>query len=199
MIPPPAQPGYADLIRQARQGDDSAWELLVRAHQQPVFRLAYLFLGDADEAEDVAQETFIRAYHSFNRFDAERPLRPWLLKIAANLARNRHRSMGRYLGALGRLLHSEAGLPRSPVEDASALRQRSQELWRAVRKLDETGQQVIYLRYFLDLPVDETAETLGIAAGTVKSRLHRALSRLRQVIEKEAPGLKDWSDGREEL
>ena len=91
------------LARLARQGDAFAWERLVGEHQQPVFRLAYLLLGDPDEAQDVAQETFIRAYHALHRFDNERPLRPWLLRIAANLAYNRQRSLRRYLAALKRL------------------------------------------------------------------------------------------------
>ena len=83
----------------------------MREHQQAVFRLAYLLLGDADEAEDVAQETFIRAYRALERFDASRPLRPWLLRIASNLASNQRRSIGRYFGALQRLvfLDPEAG------------------------------------------------------------------------------------------
>jgi RNA polymerase sigma-70 factor, ECF subfamily len=66
----------ASLILQARQGDGTVWEKLVAQHQEAVFRLAYLLLGDADEAEDVAQETFIRAYRALDRFDVQRPLRP---------------------------------------------------------------------------------------------------------------------------
>ena len=79
-------------IESARQGDETAWVELVRLHQEAVFRLAYLFLGDPDEAEDAAQETFIRAYRALGRFDTSRPLRPWLLQIVANLTRNRRRS-----------------------------------------------------------------------------------------------------------
>ena len=64
-----------NLISRARRGDQAAWEALVREHQQPVFRLAYLLLGTADEAEDVAQETFVRAFRALDRFDIERPAR----------------------------------------------------------------------------------------------------------------------------
>ena len=73
-------------IEAARRGDAGAWEQLVQAYQQAVFRLAYLLLGDADDADDAAQETFIRAYHALSRFDASRPLRPWLLRITTNLS-----------------------------------------------------------------------------------------------------------------
>jgi RNA polymerase sigma-70 factor (ECF subfamily) len=82
-----------DLIERACAGDESAYELVVRAHQEAVFRLAYLFLGDADEAEDAAQETFIRAHRVLKTFDTSRPLRPWLLRIVA-MARNRHCAAG---------------------------------------------------------------------------------------------------------
>ena len=84
-----------ELIGRARQDDPHAWRLLVSRYQEPVFRLAYLVLRDPDEAADVAQEAFIQAYLSLERFDAERPFRPWLMRIAVNLARNRRRSLGR--------------------------------------------------------------------------------------------------------
>ena len=92
-----------DLATRARRGDQAAWDALVREHQQGAFRLAYLFLGNASEAEDVAQEAFVRAYRAFDRFDPARPFRPWLLSIVANLARNRRRSLGRYLAAWRRM------------------------------------------------------------------------------------------------
>jgi len=186
----------ADIVRLARQGDEAAWGTLLRAYQTPVFRLAYLLLGSADEAEDVTQETFIRAYRSLGRFDSARPLRPWLFKIAANLAYNQRRSMGRYLAALGRLFQSEGGSFEVAAEDQGNTRQEAEDLWRAVRTLGKKDQQIIYLRYFLDLSVDETAEAMGLVQGTVKSRLHRALNRLRKVIEQDFPALRDWNDGR---
>ncbi|HEX2908622.1 MAG TPA: sigma factor, partial [Phototrophicaceae bacterium] len=83
-----------ELIHRARRGDSAAWEVLVSSHQEAVFRLAYLLLGDASDAEDVAQETFIRAFRFLARFDETRNWRPWLLSIAANLTRNRRRSVG---------------------------------------------------------------------------------------------------------
>ena len=179
-----------DLIRHALQGNGAAWEVLVRSHQEPVFRLAYLLLGDADEAEDATQETFIRAYRSLERFDLARPLRPWLLSIAANLARNRRRSMGRYFAALQRLLVSEPG-SRASIEEKSFQNLEAQLLWQALRRLGQTDQQVVYLRYFLNMSIEETAETMHIAQGTVKSRLHRAMDRLRAIIERDFPGLRE--------
>jgi RNA polymerase sigma factor (sigma-70 family) len=195
-IPPVSAHGKAtspedvDLVARARQGDDLAWEALVRQHQEAVFRLAYLFLGDADESEDVAQECFIRAYHALGRFDSSRPMLPWLLSIAANLARNRRRSIGRFFKMLQTIVQNEPhSFQRAPGSDDR--RWQSQELKRAVERLGTVDQQVVYMRYFLELSVEDTANSLGIAPGTVKSRLYRALERLRKVIEKEHPDLKD--------
>ncbi|HEY5729135.1 MAG TPA: sigma factor [Anaerolineales bacterium] len=75
------------LIQRVADGDAAAWEPLVRANQEPVFRLSYLLLGDPDDAEDIAQETFLRAWKHLRQFDPTRPLRPWLLSIASNLAK----------------------------------------------------------------------------------------------------------------
>ncbi len=174
----------AELIERARAGEAGAWEALMREHQQPIFRLAFLLLGDAGEAEDVAQETFLRAYGALGRFDAARPLRPWLLRIAANLARNRLRSLRRALAALGRLAApAPAGLDESAGWEGRTL-------WAAVRRLSVADQEVIYLRYFLDLSEAEAARALNVALGTVKSRTSRALGRLRGLIDREFPDLR---------
>jgi RNA polymerase sigma-70 factor, ECF subfamily len=94
-------------IEAAQQGDAQAWEQLVRAHQQAIFRLAYLYLGDADDAEDVAQETFLRAYHALDRFDTAHALRPWLMRITTNLCHNWRRGVGRYLAVLRQVWRRE--------------------------------------------------------------------------------------------
>lgn len=182
----------ATLIRLAAHGDATAWEPLVLSHQQAVFRLSYLLLGDSDDAEDVAQETFLRAWKHLGRFDVTRPLRPWLLSIAANLASNRRRSAGRYIAALTRAFRAEPSLPS--IEDKTAQHTEAHELWKAVQTLNIPDQQIVYLRYFLDLSVAETAETLQIAEGTVKSRLNRALEKLRHVIQLDFPALTEGRD-----
>ena len=175
------------LIRRAARGDAAAWEPLVLANQQAVFRFAYLLLGDADDAEDIAQETFLRAWNHLKRFDSTRSLRPWLLSITANLSRNRRRSAGRYLAALTRAFREQP--MEVPVEDAHTQNTEANELWRAVQRLGVADQQIVYLRYFLDLPVSETADALQIAEGTVKSRLSRALEKLRKIIHQDFPVL----------
>jgi RNA polymerase sigma-70 factor (ECF subfamily) len=175
-------------VELARQGDQAAWEELVHVHQEPVFRLAYLLLGEPDDAEDAAQETFVSAFRALGRFDASRPLRPWLLQIVANLSRNRRRSVGRYWAALQRRFAKEP--PINPdVESRAGLRMQSERLWQAVRRLRQEDQEMIYLRYFLALPVAEAAAAAGVMEGTVKSRTSRALGRLRELIERDFPDL----------
>jgi RNA polymerase sigma-70 factor (ECF subfamily) len=171
----------ADLIQRARQGDESAYEVLVGEHQQAIFRLAYLLLGDPGEAQDIAQETFIRAFRALDRFDTTRPLRPWLMRITTNLARNQRRSVGRYLAALQRMVSADPDRFGSTNLDDNQ-KWEHQALWESVKRLDRNDQEIIYLRYFMELSEAETAETLAIAPGTVKSRLHRALGRLRTII-----------------
>lgn len=186
----PADPNAPDaaLISQARQGDEVAWMQLMRLHQEPVFRLAYLILGDADEAEDVAQDSFVRAYQKLDQFDPQRPFRPWLLQICKNLARNKQRSLSRYWHAIQRFFqaNSDAYVVAAPNEEAAE----AQLLWHAVQQLRPMAQEIIYCRYFMGLSEAETAVSLDIAPGTVKSRSHRALNQLRSVIEKEFPELK---------
>jgi RNA polymerase sigma-70 factor, ECF subfamily len=184
----------AESIRKARQGSAADWEALVQAHQQPVFRYAYLLSGDADEAEDIAQEAFIRAYHALGRFDETRPLRPWLLRITANLAHNRRRSAARYLAALQRLVRREPATGMR-IEEKTEQNLQNTSLRHAVDGLPADDRQIIYLRYFLDLTVEETAAAEGIAPGTVKSRLHRALNRLRHRIQQNFPELSEIGPG----
>lgn len=186
------------LVRRATDGEAAAWEPLVLAHQEAVFRLCYLLLGDPDEAEDAAQETFLRAWNYLKRFDPARPLRPWLLSIASNLASNRRRSAGRYVAALMRAFRDEpSASTRSGIEERSAQKMEASELWKAVQSLSLPDQQIVYLRYFLELSVAETAQALDVPEGTVKSRLSRALEKLRGIIQQDFPVLAEAREGRD--
>lgn len=149
-----------------------------------MFRLAYLILGDAAEAEEAAQDAFVQAYLSLARFDVARPFRPWIMQITRNVARNRQRSMRRYAAAVRRWWQSNA----TPLE-TDLPRDDAQLLWQAVRRLPAAAQEVIYLRYFLGMSEAETAVSLDIAQGTVKSRAHRALQRLRAIVQSDYPEL----------
>ena len=177
-----------DLVLKARQGDVDAYAELVRRYSEIAFRTAYLITRDAAEAEDAAQEAFVKAYYALDRFRTGAPFRPWLLRIVANEARNRRMRMIRQVSLQLRVAASnqEAGtiLP-SPEAVALGLDQR-QALLEALEALREEDRLVIIYRYFLELSEAEIAEALGCARGTVKSRLSRALGRLRDRLAPEA-------------
>lgn len=170
----------SQLVEHARRGDANAYEELVRRHQDIAFRAAYLVAGNASEAEEAAQEGFIKAYYALDRFRPGAPFRPWLLRIVTNEARNRRRSAGRR----ARLVLQVAGVRPSddaaPSPEATTLdSENHQELLAALEELTERDRLVIAYRYFFDMSEAEMADALACPAGTVKSRLSRALGKLR--------------------
>lgn len=172
-----------ELIQRARNGDVAAFEELVRMHQSIALRVAILVVGDHSDAEDVTQEAFVKAYHALGRFRQDSPFRPWLLRIVRNEALNQRRRHGRQdrLGlrlAGDRLSGDAAPSPETVVVSESE----RESVLAAVNGLPERYRQVVALRYLLGLSEAETAETLGIPAGTVKSRTARALSRLERSL-----------------
>jgi len=147
-----------------------------------------LILGNIEDAKDVTQETFIRAFRSLDQFDHRRPLRPWLLRIVTNLSHNKQRAISRYWAALTRWkLETRNQTPM--VEDLNFKSEEFELIWKALQQLRRMELTVIYLRYFLDLSVEETAEVLQIAPGTVKSRMHRSLRSLESIINHDFPEL----------
>lgn len=175
----------ARLVRLARDGDASAYGELVTTHQAAAFRVAYLLLGSAPDAEDAAQEGFVRAYLALARFRDGEPFRPWLLQVVGNEARNRRRARGRREGLLARAISAVRGIDEPSVvapERVVLAGERRAEVHEALATLDEGERLVVTCRYLLDLSEAETAAALGIPAGTVKSRLHRGLRRLRDRL-----------------
>jgi RNA polymerase sigma-70 factor (ECF subfamily) len=141
------------------------------------------FLGAGADAEDVVQDAFVKAYRSLHRFRDDAPFRPWLLRIVANETHNLHRSAGRR-AARERRAWDAAGavlLAEDPVE-AALSRDRRDALVRGLAALSAPHRQVVTCRFLLDLDEAETAAVLGWPRGTVKSRLHRALARLRDEL-----------------
>jgi RNA polymerase sigma factor (sigma-70 family) len=160
----------------------------VRGHQAVAFRTAYLITGDASEAEDAAQEAFVKAYRALGRFRPGAPFRPWLLAVVANEARNRRRAARRRTNLALRAAGAPSrDTPSSPEASVLAAERRA-ELLGALGGLREEDRLVIGLRYFLGLSEAETAATLGCAQGTVKSRLSRAIGRLRERMVKNDAG-----------
>lgn len=152
-------------------------------HQQVAFRAAWHVLGDPAEAEDAAQEAFVKAYLTLGRFRQGSPFRPWLMRIVGNEARNRRRSARRRDALATQQARVQGNtVGQSPADLAVASIER-QELLEILAAMSGDDRQVIECRYFLELSEIETANFLGCRRGTVKSRLSRAMGRLRATVE----------------
>jgi len=160
----------------------------VRRYQETAFRTAFLVLRDSAEAEDAAQEAFVKAYRAIGRF-REGPLRPWLLKIVVNESLNRAKSRKRREAMAERAAGDPPAMQGWSIDEAVISRERAQQVHAALEALKEQERAIIYLRYFLMLSEQELAQYLGCPPGTVKSRLHRALGKLREVVAREYPAL----------
>jgi RNA polymerase sigma-70 factor (ECF subfamily) len=164
-----------ELARAARGGDLGAFEALVRRYQRRVYGFAYQFLRDPDEAQDLAQEVFVRLYRNLDRFDPQRPFEPWFWRLAANVATTYQR----------RRPVPPAELPRTAL---AASQGDELPLEQALADLSQDLRLPILLHYYLDLPLEQVAAAMGISLSAVKSRLHRARAVLRRVLVDEEEG-----------
>lgn len=159
----------------------------MRRYQDLALRTAHLVCPEAD-ADDAVQDAFLKAYAALPRFRAGAPFRPWVLRIVANEARNRRRSAGRRDGLALRAAVADPGSGRvgaatSLGPDAQVIAAETRaELLSAMRSLSDGDREILGARFLLDLSEAETADTLGVPRGTVKSRTSRALARLRSTL-----------------
>jgi RNA polymerase sigma-70 factor (ECF subfamily) len=175
-------PDEATLVSRARAGDADAFARLVEIHGEVAFRTAYVIVKDAAEAQDASQEGLVKAYRALGRFREGMPFRPWLLTIVANEARNRRRA-----GTRRAALAVRVGLDRTEdaapsPESAVLAAERREHLLAALGRLREGDREIVTLRHLLELDERETAAALGCRIGTVKSRLSRAMERLRHEM-----------------
>ena len=158
----------------------------MRIHQQVAFRTALVLSSSSADAEEAAQDGFLKAWRALARFREEAPFRPWLLAIVANEARARRRASGRreaWTLRAGREQAVSGGAAPSP-ETMLLDGERRDELLAALARLGERDRTVLALRYLLELPEREIAAVLACRPGTVKSRLSRATERLRAEVER---------------
>ena len=182
------------LVAQAKGGYLEAFDQLVLRHQQVVFAVALRMLGSHDDAEDVAQEAFVRAYRSLGAFRGEAKFSTWLVSITMNLCRNRRRWWARHRRAIVAStddpLETGEGTLGQRIEDPSpspstvaVSRERQRQIEDALRQLDEDHRSVIVLRDIEGYAYEEIAGMLGCRVGTVKSRINRARLKLRSLLE----------------
>ncbi len=176
----------AELVERAKRGDQDAYEELVHAYQGIAFRTAFVLTRNAADAEEAAQDAFVKAFRALRRFRAGAELRPWLLRIVANEARNRRRSAGRRANLALRAAADPSSGGAAPSPESTLLAaERQAALLAAVERLPDEQRDVVACRFFLELSEEETAAALGLRKGTVKSRLSRALARLRAQLEED--------------
>jgi RNA polymerase sigma-70 factor, ECF subfamily len=166
----------AALVREAQGGSEEALEELFRRHWRRAHRAAFLVVGDASAAEDIAQESFLAAIRALDRFDRTRAFGPWLHRITVNRAIDFARA---------RKLRRESVLVEATEGLAPADAGLSDELVAALTELSPEHRAVIVLRYLLGYTPGEIGDILGLPRGTVNSRMRRALDRLRPAVERE--------------
>jgi RNA polymerase sigma-70 factor (ECF subfamily) len=170
-----------DWLKQAQKGDDMAFSRLVEAYQRPVYNLCYRMLGNAGDAEDAAQETFIRAYKALHRYDLNRKFSSWLLSIASNYCIDQHRR--RKLPTFSMDEFESPIIPDKGMSMEGLLMQdeRQEQVSALLENLNPKDKAAVVLRYWYDYSYDEIATELSLTVSAVKSRLHRARKELAEV------------------
>jgi RNA polymerase sigma-70 factor (ECF subfamily) len=171
------------LIRRAQKGDQDAFAALVEEHQRYVYNLSLRVLMDENEALDLTQETFVRAWMALPNFRGQSQFRTWLYRITTNLCYNRLPNLRRSLNALGEDVLVEIPETRidNPVQETEAGETRAY-LYKAIDQLDSHYKLLITLRYQNELSYDEIASTLNLPLGTVKTGIFRAKQQLRKSL-----------------
>lgn len=173
-------------IRAARRGDRGAFGYLVKQYQRRAYAAAYSVVGNRDDALELAQDAFVRAYRAMPRFDPAMPFCPWLYRIVKNVSLN-HLKKKRRRGEVsleGMMEHGYDVRDTGPAPEDAAMRDDLRlSIQQGLAQLSAEHQEILRLRHFLDLSYAEIAECLQVPAGTVMSRLHAARKSLRKAME----------------
>jgi RNA polymerase sigma-70 factor (ECF subfamily) len=159
---------------QAQKGDSGAFTQLVETYQRPVFNLCYRMLSNAEDAEDAAQETFLRAYRSIKRYDNSRPFGTWLLSIAAHYCIDQIRKRRMAIVSIEDLPYLELTDDCPGPESTMSRREEQNRIQTILKGLNEVDRVAVVMYYWYDFSYDEIAEMLSLTLSAVKSRLHRA-------------------------
>ncbi len=178
----------AELAKLSIAGNENAFAELVERHQKAVYSLCYRMLGNACEAEDAAQEAFLRAYAQLRRYDPERSFKTWLLSIASHHCIDRLRKRHvQYLSIDDEPLQVHPALreQRPGPEDAALRQEQSDRIQALLAGLGPDSRSALVMRYWYDLSYEEIAATTGCTVSAVKSRLHRARLTLGEMLQPE--------------
>lgn len=172
------------LISECIVGNEDAIEVLVRQHEAGVFRLALSIVGDAAEASEITQESFLSALRSLPSYKEKNSFKAWLYRIAVNHSRSHLRKrkiIERLRRTLTSIVHVETQRQIS-LEDTAIRNEKEAAIWRSLNQLDERFRTVLVLRYFHELSVAEISEILSVNEGTIHSRLHYAREKLGDAL-----------------
>ena len=172
------------LVERARRGDKNAFAQIVETYQTPVYNLAYRMLGNANDAEDAAQETFLRGYTQLKKFHADQKFATWLLSIDAHYCIDRLRRRRFLWISLEDSPLNETLMSDAPELDDGLLRQESQQqIEKLLERLTPPSRLVVVLRYWHDQSIEEIAKTTGDSISAVKVKLYRARQALAKVLQ----------------
>ena len=177
------------LLQKCHEGDDLAWEALVRRYQGKVMAVAMHYMRDREEANDVAQEAFVKLYRNLHTLREGETFLPWMLRLTRNCAIDRLRRLKTRTPEISVSVEDGPEIVdhQPSPEESSMHRWRSGLLYRALDQLSEQSREVIMLKDIQELQLKEIADMLALPLGTVKSRSHRARIELAEVIQQMAP------------
>jgi RNA polymerase sigma-70 factor (ECF subfamily) len=184
-----------DLVQAAAAGDTAAFDALILRYQDMIYTLCYRYFSDQDEANDCAQESFVKAFHALKNFKGEAQFSTWLHTIALNTCRNRSASLAyrikKLMTSVTPQRETEDGEQVTEIEGDDPLpeevlekRETAQAVQQALRALGETDRSLILLRDLQDFSYDDIAQATGYPLGTVKSKLARARQALKKILER---------------
>ena len=185
---PAASPDAIEtVIQRCLHGDQSAWDLIVRQHWRKVFNVAYKFVGKHDEAEDLAQDIFLKVFKSLDTFDRRANFQTWLVSVSRNLCIDHYRSVRKERETISRDVDASELSPASPDEGpVAAIEQQDRVmlLRQALAALPESLRMAVLMRDIQERSYQEIADALRLPEGTVKSRINRGRTELARQIRK---------------
>jgi len=174
------QDNEADWLFQAQNGDSQAFSRLLEKYQKPVYNLCYRMLGNAEDAEDAAQETFLRAFKSLKRYDNSRPFSTWVLSIAAHYCIDQIRRQRQVTISIEDLVVPDVPDPAPGLETVLGKKEEQRRIRAILDKLEATDRAAVIMYYWYDFSYEEICQALSLSLSAVKSRLHRARRAMAQ-------------------
>jgi RNA polymerase sigma-70 factor (ECF subfamily) len=177
----------AQWLDQALKGNSVAFSQLVESYQKPVYNLCYRMLGNAEDAEDASQETFLRAYKSMRRYDRSRPFSTWLLSIAAHYCIDQIRKRRMTVVSIEDLPVPDLPDHALGLEATVGLKEQQRRVRVLLENLDATDRAAVIMYYWYDFSYEEISRALSLTESAVKSRLHRARRAMAQIWVEQQP------------